>query len=94
MSRETWSLIKQSKRFYVNTFRRAGSALLLSVIINLGLGVAIYYVYFAQPPNDFYATNGVTSPELLTSMDIPNNTSVPMLASDPDVDNTIKVIPQ
>ena len=94
MSRETWSLIKQSKRFYIHTFRRAGSALLFSVSVNVCLGAAIYYVYFGQPQNDFYATNGETSPELLTPMDEPNNTSVPVLANDPDVDNTIKVIPQ
>ncbi len=63
-------------------------------MVNLCLGVAIYYVYFGQPLNDFYATNGVTAPDLLTPMDIPNNTSVPMLPSDPDVDNNIKVIPE
>lgn len=94
MSRGTWSLIKQSKRFYVNTFRRAGSALFVSVIINLSLGVAIYYVYFSQPEHDFYATSGVTPPIMLTAMDVPNETSVALLANDPDDQDDTKVIPQ
>ena len=94
MSRETWRLIKESKRFYVNTYRRTGSALIVSVISNISLGLLIGYVYFNRPPHDFYATNGVTSPVMLTSMDIPNNTSVALLANDPENDNDLKVIPQ
>ena len=94
MSRGTWELIKKSKRFYVNTFRRAGSALLVSVIGNLSLSLLIYYVYFNQPGHDFYATNGVTAPIMLTPMDVANSTSVAMLANDPPDDNDIKVIPE
>ncbi len=95
MSRETWALIKHSKRFYIQTFRRAGTALFVSAIINLCLGGAIYYVYFGEPGHDFYATNGVTPPVKLTSMDAPNNTSVALLANDDDNDSDdVKVIPQ
>lgn len=94
MGRETWSLIKQSKRFYVNTFRKTGSALVISAFINLSLGFAIYYAYFSRPEHDFYATNGVTPPILLTPMDLPNETSVALLANDPDDEDDTKVIPQ
>ena len=94
MSRETWGLLKKSKRFYVVTFRRTGSALLVSVIGNLVFGLAIYYVYFNEPGHDFYATSGVTAPIMLTAMDVPNTTSVALLANDPVNDNDIKVIPQ
>ncbi len=94
MSRETWRLIKQSKRFYVHTFRRAGTTLFFSVIINLSLGFIIYYVYLGRPEHDFYATNGITAPVMLTAMDVPNNTSVALLAGDPVNDDDIKVIPQ
>ena len=94
MSRETWRLVQQSKRFYVNTFRRTGSALIISVLGNLSLAMAMYYVYLNQPEHDFYATSGVTSPILLTPMDVPNNTSVALLASDPENENDIRVIPQ
>ena len=94
MSRETWTLIKNSKRFYVSTFRRAGSALFVSVVINFTLGLAIYYTYITQPGHDFYATSGITPPVELTSMDTPNNTSVALLADDDESVNDIKVIPQ
>jgi len=94
MSRETWSLIKQSKRFYVNTYRRAGSALFVSVIINLFLGFAVYYSYFNRPEPDFYATSGITPPVQLAPRDAPNDTSVALLGSDPEDESDIKVIPQ
>ncbi len=94
MSRETWNLIKQSKRFYVNTFRKTGSVLLISVTMNLALGFAIYYSYFNRPEHDFYATSGITPPVMLTPMDAPNDTSVALLAADPIDDNDTKVIPQ
>lgn len=94
MSRETWNLIKQSKRFYVNTYRRTGSALFVSVIINLSLVFAVYYIYFNRPEHAFYATSGVIAPIMLTPMDSPNNTSAALLAPDPIDENDIKVIPQ
>lgn len=94
MSRETWNLIKQSKRFYINTFRKTGSALFVSVIINLSLGFAVYYSYFNRPEHEFYASNGITPPVMLTPMDSPNYTSVALLAADPDDESVIKVIPQ
>jgi intracellular multiplication protein IcmM len=94
MSRETWNLIKQSKRFHINTFRRVGSALFVSVIINMMLAFAVYYTYFNRPEHAFYATSGVTPPVMLTSMDSPNYTSVALLAADPEEETVIKVIPQ
>lgn len=94
MSRETWNLIKQTKQFYVNTYRKIGSALILSVFINIALGLGIYHVYFSQPGHDFYATSGITPPVKLTYMDEPNNSSMPLLANDSEAENEIKVIPQ
>lgn len=94
MSREAWNLIKHSKRFYVSTFRRAGTALIFSVLVNVSLGAALCFVYINQPEHDFYATNGITPPEELTPMDVPNNTSAALLANDPDSGNETKIIPQ
>lgn len=94
MSRNTWDVIKKSKRFYVKTYRRAGHMLVFSIGINLLLVIAIYYACFSQPEADFYATNGVTAPVELTPMDQPNNTSLPLLANDPESGNENKVIPQ
>ena len=94
MSRVSWDLIKNSKRFYVRTYRKIGTAILISCAINLCLGGAIYYTYFSRPLNDFYATNGVTPPDMLTAMDEANESSVPMIADDDEGDVQIKVIPQ
>jgi intracellular multiplication protein IcmM len=94
MSRETWNLIKNSKRFYVSGFRATGSVLVLSMIMNLFLGLAVYYTYFNLPDNDCYVTDGVNAPVLLTPMDEPNYTSVPLLANDPQTDDENREIPQ
>ncbi|MFY7697390.1 MAG: type IVB secretion system protein IcmM/DotJ [Legionella sp.] len=94
MSRETWSTTKQSKHFYVYTYRFAGGALVISMIMNLCIGLAIMYTYSHQPVNDFYATDGVTPPVQLTYMDQPNNTSTPILGDDADEKNESKLIPQ
>ena len=94
MSRGTWDIIKQSKHFYVNTYRRTESMLLLSITINLIIGFAIGYQYLGRPEHDFYSTNGVTAPMLLTPMDSANSTSVALLASESNSETNIKVIPQ
>ncbi len=94
MSRDTWNLIKSSKRFYVKTYRFTGTVLLVSCLLNIFFSVAIYYTYFDRPAHDFYATNGVTAPVQLTPLDEANYTSVPLLSSNPMTDNTQKAIPE
>lgn len=86
MSRSKWNLIKQSKRFYVNTFRRAGNTLVFSLSLNILFGALIYYFYLAQPEPDYYATYGETSPVPLVAMEEPNYSAVPLLANDTEVD--------
>lgn len=93
MSREAWNLIKNSKHFYIATYRRAITALFISMSINVGLGVLFYFVYFSQPETDYYSTSGVTPPVKLTPLDGPNYTSTPLLANDPDDEPETKVIP-
>lgn len=94
MSRAAWDLIKRSKHFYVDTYRKAGTVLIYSALLNIVLGAAIYYAYINQPERDFYATNGVTPPVMLTPLDEPNYTSSPLLASDPENDDNRRVVPQ
>ena len=94
MSREAWHAIKRSKRFYVGTYRRAGSAIVISAILNLVLELAIYHVYLNESESDFYATSGVTPPIPLTPMDSPNYTAYALLGSDSATSNDIKVIPK
>ena len=93
MSRGTWGLIKQSKLFYILTYRRTSNMLVVSVILNLLLGLAVYYSYFQWPDHNYYATNGITYPDRLISMDAPNRSSVALLAPDV-IDNNDATVPQ
>ena len=94
MSQENWNLIKNTKGFYITTYRRAGRILVISMIINLSLGLAIYYAYESRPEHDFYATSGETAPIMLKALAAPNNTSVALLAADPENENDVKLIPK
>lgn len=94
MSRTTWNFIKHSKNFYVITYRRVGTWLVLSMLLNVVLGLGIHYSYFHEPSPTFYSTDGVTPPTELTPMDERNYTSVPLLASDVETTQAVKVIPQ
>jgi len=94
VSRYTWDLIKESKRFYVTTYRRLGTILLVSVIMNLTMAIGLFLLYVNQPEHDFYATSGVVSPVQLTPLAEPNNTSVPLLEADAPQGNDNKVMPQ
>jgi len=84
MRRELWRVIKSSKNFYTMTFRFAGNALVFSLIINVVLGLVICQAYLYKPKRHFYITNGVVPPTELSSRDTPNESSVPLLANDPD----------
>jgi intracellular multiplication protein IcmM len=94
LSRGTWNTIRSSKRFYVDTFRWAGRALLISISLSIVLSIAVLYVYYSRPEHDFYSTNGETPPVPLTSMDEPNGSEYPLLANDQSVDNATKEIPR
>jgi intracellular multiplication protein IcmM len=58
------------------------------------LGLLLFQAYLNQPDRDFYATNGETSPQALTSMDDPNYTSTPLLAEDVIRDSGARALPQ
>ncbi len=94
MRRELWRLMIRSKRFYVGTFRFAESALVFSLLVNVLLCVGLVYAYKHVPDRHYYATNGEVPPSELTAMDAPNETSVPLLAADPAIDDDAKLIPK
>lgn len=94
MQRETWRLQIRSKRFYVRTFRFAESALIVMIGVNIFLGLATLYVYTRIPERHYYATNGEVPPMELTALNAPNETSVPLLAADPVVDDAKKIMPK
>ncbi len=94
MNRESWSLIKNSKLFNVNVYRRGLSALIISLGLSCFLGVLLFYIYITEPERDYYATNGVAPPVKLTSMATRNMSSRALLDPDPPTDLEEKVIPQ
>ena len=94
MGRETWNTIKQSKSFYVRTYRMTGTLIIVSLLLNLLMGLIIYYLYFHQPARDFYATSGIIPPIKLKALDEPNNSPTALLPPDPVNDESVKVIPQ
>ncbi len=94
MSRETWELIKSSKNFYVNSYRRGLIALIISLIVNCVFGVLIGYVHLTEPERDFYATSGIAPPIQLQPLLAPNYSSNALLPPDPPAESEDKLIPQ
>lgn len=94
MSRETWLSIKNSKAFYVQSYRRACTLVIASLGVNLALGGAIYYAYFNQPEREYYATNGIMPPVKLAPRNTPNDSSAALLPPDPVNDQPVKAIPE
>jgi intracellular multiplication protein IcmM len=93
MSRGTWNNIKHSKSFYVIVYRRALKLALILLILNLLLLLGIIYKYFHTPEPNFYATSGVLPPVQLTPRALPNNSSEPLLANEPENKEGKKLIP-
>lgn len=93
MGQDVWNKIKNSKSFYVRTFRSMARGVAVSLFLNLFLSLALYYYYFHHPLRDFYATSGITAPVKLNPLDKPNYSSTFLLGADPLNDNTAKVIP-
>lgn len=94
MSRETWSLIKKSKRFDVNVYRRGLGALIVSLLLSCILGLAMFYIHLTEPERDFYATSGVAPPIKLTPMATPNYSAQALLPPDPPSESEDKLIPE
>lgn len=92
MRRELWRVIRRSKNFYTTTFRFSGNVLVFSLIINVVLGLVICQTYFYKPKRHFYITNGMVPPTELSSRDTPNESSVPLLANDPDSPDDEKIL--
>lgn len=94
MNRDSWDLIKNSKVFNVNIYRRGLISIIISLVLSTVLGILMFYVYLTEPERDYYATNGVTPPVKLTSMTTPNASSRALLEPDPPTDLEEKLIPQ
>lgn len=88
-----WNKIKQSKGFYVATYRRSLNFLMVSLMVNALLIAGIILAYLAIPKRHYYATNGAIAlmaitPVELEPMDSPNNSSQALLPPDPPDEGT------
>ena len=83
MSRGAWDQIKSSKRFNVLIYRKLGSILVFSLVHNVMLCILVSRIYFSRPDIAFYSTDGVTPPVEIEALAAPNDSSVPLLKSDP-----------
>lgn len=93
MRRMVWRSITTSKFFYVRTYRRICTLVLVSLMVSVFLLLLIIYFYLNIPNPDYYATNGVTAPIPLRELDKANQLSSPLLPPDPMIENQTKVIP-
>lgn len=94
MSRRVWDTIMSTNAFYVRIYRHATSILFFSCLLNLMLVVIIWTVRHYQAPPNFYATNGATPPISLKALSQSNESSTPLLSSDPIGEAQVKLIPQ
>lgn len=94
MNRDTWALIKKSKNFNVNIYRRGLVALIISMILGCILGLIVFYTYLKEPERDYYATNGAMPPIMLQALPAPNYSSNALLPPDPPTEAEDKLIPQ
>lgn len=94
MGRSTWNAIKLSKDFYVKTYRWLLTSVLVSLCVNTVLILAVGYFFLQRNEEEFYASDGITAPILLTSLATPNFSGEALLPPDPVDQNDTKVIPE
>ena len=94
MSRRVWEAVMRSNFFYVRIYRRSTAVLFFSSLLNLALIIVIWMIHQHQARPNFYATNGATPPIPLTALLQPNESSTPLLSSDPIGEKQVKLIPQ
>lgn len=83
MARATWRTTIASRYFYVKTYKRSLFALIFSIMLNLILGLLIVYVYWNRTAPTYYVSNGMTAPMILKALNAPNDSSSPLLGSEP-----------
>lgn len=96
---DVWTKIKQSKGFYIRTYKKTLTFTLVSLGLNIVLILAIIYAYIHTPKRHFYATSGATPLIEMTQFELqplnaPNASSEALLPPDPpDVNNEYREVP-
>lgn len=93
MSRAIWNRIKQSKGFYIRSYRRAGRFLITSIGLNFFLISSICIIYINRPEHTFYATSGIVPPVALTALADANDSAQALIAPEA-MTHEVKIIPQ
>jgi intracellular multiplication protein IcmM len=83
VSKDVWDLIKSSKRFNISVYRLLCTITLLSAAINVVLCILLSHIYYQRPEHVYYSTNGIVPPEMLHPLAGPNESSTPLLGSQP-----------
>jgi len=94
MSINDWHMVRATKEFYVQVYRKTTALALWSMLVNVILVIMIGYCYFTEPEIHYYSSSGVTPPEPLTAMTQANNTDVPLLASGSEIEEAPKLMPE
>lgn len=85
-------LVRTSKVFYRNGFRKVIVLIFFSLLLNTLLGFGIYNKMINQKTPDFYSTNGLTAPASLNMRLEPNYSSKAILLPDPQSDDDDEVM--
>jgi intracellular multiplication protein IcmM len=93
MTRQVRENIKQSRYFFVRSYRWVIRLLLISLVVNMGLSLSIYYAYYRLPDRQYYATSGVEPPIELNALLSANESDQALLLPDPIEDDDTRDIP-
>lgn len=73
---------KNSRYFYVRSYRLAVKIILILNIINLILFLMARHYFYKQPERGYYSSNGITFPVKLSPLRQPNYESKALLPDD------------
>jgi intracellular multiplication protein IcmM len=93
MSKTAWTLIRSSKQFNVQVYRKLGRALVISLLLNAVMCCVAIYLFLTRPAHTYYASNGATPPSSLEALMAPNESSIALLPADPSSSAQVKSIP-
>ncbi len=86
---------KRAKGFYQRGFHYTVTVLIISVVLNFVFLAVIHNKLLHPGRTTFYASNGFfPAPIELKPLDVPNESSVPLLANDPPEEMMIRALPE
>ena len=93
MSGSSLAFKKKQKNFYSSYFHNTVNVLIFSVFLNLVLIGVVQNKLMHIASTDFYASDGISQPILLTPLSAPNKSSIPLLPDDPAEEMMMRTLP-